>query len=111
VILNLLFNAFDAIEGTPNAFVEITSALTLKDTIEISVKDSGNGIPTDIAKKIMQPFFTTKEIGKGTGLGLSVSMGIMESHHGKLMLDQECQNTRFILKLPSRQPKSILKPK
>jgi PAS domain S-box-containing protein len=102
VILNLLNNAFDAVADKPDAFVKI-DVVELKDEIEISVTDSGNGIPKEIASKIMQPFFTTKEIGKGMGLGLSISVGIVKAHHGQLYLDQTSNNTRFVIKLPKRQ--------
>ena len=57
-------------------------------------------------EKIMQPFFTTKEIGKGTGLGLSVSKGIIENHQGTLSLDATCPNTRFVIELPFKQKSS-----
>jgi two-component system sensor histidine kinase DctS len=68
--------------------------------VEIAVTDSGMGIPKQIQAKIMQPFFTTKDIGKGTGLGLSISNGIMETHQGKLHLDDAPPNTKFVILLP-----------
>ncbi|MDR3559291.1 MAG: ATP-binding protein, partial [Candidatus Pacebacteria bacterium] len=46
------------------------------------------------------PFFTTKEIGKGTGLGLSISLGIIEAHGGTIAVDENCENTRFVIRLP-----------
>ena len=52
-------------------------------TVKVSIKDSGKGIPEKVRKKIFEPFYTTKEIGKGTGLGLSISYGIIEKHNGK----------------------------
>ena len=55
------------------------------------------------AKKMMQPFFTTKEIGKGTGLGLSIAKGLIEDHKGTLIYDEACANTRFIIQLPLEQ--------
>jgi C4-dicarboxylate-specific signal transduction histidine kinase len=67
---------------------------------EISVTDSGPGIPKDVARKIMSPFFTTKPPGKGTGLGLSISSNIMTDHGGSLALDSNSPNTRFVLTLP-----------
>lgn len=65
--------------------------------------DSGLGIPKHIAEKMMQPFFTTKEVGKGTGLGLSISLGIMEIHKGKLFIDSSLPNTAFVFDLPIKQ--------
>jgi PAS domain S-box-containing protein len=99
IILNLLNNAFDAIRDLEEKWVDL-SAKEFTDYIELSVTDAGHGIPSEIAEKIMHPFFTTKEAGKGTGLGLSISKGMAESHGGSLTLDKDCKNTRFELRLP-----------
>jgi C4-dicarboxylate-specific signal transduction histidine kinase len=72
VLLNLLGNAFDAIQGLSEKWVRI-EACEHGNCIEISVTDCGNGIPEPLREKIMEPFFTTKDVGKGTGLGLSIS--------------------------------------
>ena len=56
---------------------------------EISVTDSGKGIPENMRGKIVEPFYTTKPSGKGTGLGLSISKRILEDHGGKLDLDED----------------------
>lgn len=93
VILNLLSNAFDAIENLEERWVEIKVDTT--NGVVISVTDSGKGIPVEIAEKLMQPFFTTKEVGRGTGLGLSISKGIIDAHGGKFVLNRSCPNTRF----------------
>lgn len=53
----------------------------------------------------MNPFFTTKNAGKGTGLGLSISSQIIEAHKGRLYLDTENFNTKFIIELPRFQSK------
>jgi PAS domain S-box-containing protein len=102
VILNLLNNAFDANLKKENSWVKLC-ALEKEDRIIITVEDSGNGIPPEIRDKIMQPFFTTKEVGKGTGLGLSLSRGLVESHNGIIKLDSEASHTKFIVDLPKRQ--------
>jgi len=68
--------------------------------VNILVTDSGLGISAEIVDKMMNPFFTTKEIGKGTGLGLSISKGIIEEHGGKLIYNSDSPNTQFIVKLP-----------
>lgn len=99
VLLNLMNNAFDAVVDLDQKWVKI-EASEKENMIEISVTDSGGGIALDIQEKMMQPFFTTKEIGKGTGLGLSISKGIVDAHNGKLFLDRDCKNTKFILLLP-----------
>ena len=69
--------------------------------------DSGKGIGPNVATKMMQPFYTTKEVGKGTGLGLSISKRIVEEHHGLLTYDKSSSNTRFVLQLPIKQPIAI----
>jgi len=102
VILSLVNNAFDAIEDQKDKWIKV-EVLEKPDAVEVSVTDSGSGISNDLIEKIMQPFFTTKEIGKGTGLGLSISRGIVESHHGELYVDQTSPNTRFVAVFPKKQ--------
>jgi C4-dicarboxylate-specific signal transduction histidine kinase len=102
VLLNLLNNAFDAVCDLPKPWVQV-EANAVGNHVEISVTDSGSGIPAEIRNRIMQPFFTTKEAGKGTGLGLSISHGIASEHGGKLYIDEQSPHTRFVLVLPSRQ--------
>jgi PAS domain S-box-containing protein len=102
VLLNLLNNSLDALALQTEKWVSI-QILDRDSNIELQVTDSGPGIPTEIADKIMQPFFTTKELGRGTGLGLSISKGIVETHHGFLRLDTSCPNTRFVISLPKLQ--------
>lgn len=100
VVLNLLNNAFDAIDSLTEKWVEVKVAVN-KGKIQISVTDSGKGIPPEIAAKMVEPFYTTKAVGKGTGLGLSISSGICQQHGGELKYDSSCPNTRFIIELPS----------
>lgn len=102
VLLNLLNNSHDAVRNLSQRWVRIEHELR-GDDLRIAVVDSGQGIPADIRAKVMQPFFTTKEVGMGTGLGLSISRGIISSHHGNLYLDETSSNTRFVLQLPLRQ--------
>lgn len=99
VILNFLSNAYDAVSELNEKWVEL-KLVQDADAIKFIVTDSGRGIPDDVVKKMMQPFFTTKEVGKGTGLGLSISQGIMASHSGSIIYDKSCANTRFILVFP-----------
>ena len=73
----------------------------MKQYIEISVADNGNGIPDKIVDKIFQPFFTTKPTGEGTGLGLSLSYDIVTAHGGELKVKtKEGEGTEFIISLP-----------
>lgn len=99
VVLNLLGNSYDAIINLAEKWIKVELQKN-ENFIELSVTDSGLGIPEEVAKKIMQPFFTTKEVGQGTGLGLSISKGIIESHRGQFWYDSESRNTRFVIRLP-----------
>ncbi|OFZ18698.1 MAG: hypothetical protein A2X94_14425 [Bdellovibrionales bacterium GWB1_55_8] len=99
VLINLLNNAHDAVEGRDEKLVRVEAAIA-GNNVEISVTDSGPGISAELREKIMQPFFTTKPAGKGTGLGLSISRSIMLSHNGEILLDTRSYRTRFVLRLP-----------
>lgn len=99
VILNLLNNSFDAIEFLPDKWIEV-SCHEKDGKIQLFFKDSGRGIPKEIAERIMEPFFSTKDIGKGTGLGLALAKGIVEKHGGSLRYLPDCQHTTFLLEMP-----------
>jgi C4-dicarboxylate-specific signal transduction histidine kinase len=101
--MNLLNNAEEAVENLPERWI----AVDIQDTgerIRLLVTDSGAGIPPEVGARLMEPFFTTKEVGRGTGLGLPISKTIVESHNGNIHLNTECANTQFIVELPKRQP-------
>ncbi len=100
VVMNLINNAMDAVEVLPEKYI-LVSAKKQGPNVELSVTDSGHGINPAIAEKIMNPFFTTKEIGRGTGLGLSISKGIIEAHGGRFYYDEKNANTRFVIELPA----------
>ncbi|MBN8539816.1 MAG: PAS domain-containing protein [Deltaproteobacteria bacterium] len=99
VLLNLINNAHDAVIALAERWVRIDVTRAGK-MVRITVTDSGKGIPAEIAAKIMNPFFTTKEVGQGTGLGLSISKGIAEDHGGTLKYDFSSENTRFVFEVP-----------
>jgi len=102
VLVNLLNNAFDAVQDYETKWLSIETR-DLGHAVDIRIIDSGTGIPEDVAKMMFQTFYTTKGVGKGTGLGLSISRGIMESHRGVLKLDRECPNTCFVVGIPKQQ--------
>lgn len=102
VLLNLLNNSYDAVKNLEKKWIRIEVS-DKGQNIEVSITDSGTGIPKDIQEKLMQPFFTTKEVGSGTGLGLSISNGILVSHQGKIFVDNNCPNTKFTIVLPKIQ--------
>ena len=101
VFVNLLGNSMDALLELPEQdhWVKIETELA-GPMVRIRVTDGGHGIPEDVAAKIMDPFFTTKEVGKGTGLGLSISIGIVKEHGGNLILERGYPNTSFVIELP-----------
>jgi two-component system NtrC family sensor kinase len=81
VLLNLLFNASDAMRGSGEIVVVAASRAG---QVEVSVRDQGPGIDDDALLRIFDPFFTTKEVGKGTGLGLFVCHTIMHRYEGRI---------------------------
>ena len=111
VILNLLSNARFALNerypGTDDdKKIEISCYPFIKEAgtpvIQITITDSGTGIPQGILKRLFDPFFTTKPSGKGTGLGLSISYGIIRDHGGSIKVDSIMhQYTKMIIELPT----------
>jgi PAS domain S-box-containing protein len=102
VLMNLLSNAHDAVETLSDRWIDV-SVTESEQCVCITVTDSGTGIPQAIREQMLQPFFTTKEVGKGTGLGLSICKGIIDDHHGRLEYDTDSRHTRFVVELPKRQ--------
>ena len=99
ILLNLINNAFDAVKDRDQKWIRLEVS-TADNNVHIAVIDSGTGIPEEVAKKIMQPFFTTKIVNKGTGLGLSISNTLAIEHGGHLKLCPGTANTTFVLTLP-----------
>ena len=105
VITNLVINAKHAMESHDGErHLKLTSSFrpTTGDVV-IKVKDNGPGIPEEIRNRIFEPFFTTKATGKGTGIGLALCHRIIETHGGRIKLDDACkEGTAFVIKLPCR---------
>ncbi|MCJ2109186.1 ATP-binding protein [Methylobacterium sp. E-041] len=114
-VLNLVVNARDAMEGSGrNARIALTSRNVRLDTasvadrgvppgdyVEISVSDTGSGIPPETLARVFEPFFTTKEVGKGTGLGLSQVYGFTRSAGGYVDIDSTLgAGTTFRIRIP-----------
>ncbi|OGQ98538.1 MAG: hypothetical protein A2521_13600 [Deltaproteobacteria bacterium RIFOXYD12_FULL_57_12] len=99
VFMNLLVNAAQAIEKQGEIIVR-----TWCDNgfINISVADTGSGIPAEHLTRIFEPFFTTKAVGKGTGLGLSIAYDIVtKKHHGEITATSEVgRGTTFVVRIP-----------
>ncbi len=105
VLINLINNACDAVETLNMKWIEI-DIKEKEEHIEISVIDSGAGIPQSYRSNLFDQFFTTKEVGKGTGLGLGISRTLIMEHGGTLTLDETSLNTRFVILLPKNKSKS-----
>lgn len=108
VLMNILSNAAQAISGPGHIWISTHSLKdpkTREGLVEISVQDSGQGIPPENVGKIFDPFFTTKGVGSGTGLGLSISYGIIHNHGGDIQLKSEVGvGTVFLITLPVHPP-------
>ena len=99
MVLNLLLNAVQAIDGGGTVRVVLASK---KDKALISVADSGRGIAPEHLPFIFRPFYTTK--GNGTGLGLSLARRTVEDHRGRIEVESEVdRGTEFLVTLPVRQ--------
>lgn len=108
VLMNILSNAAHAIVGNGHIWISTHASKdpkTKEGRIEISIQDSGQGIPNENLEKIFDPFFTTKGVGSGTGLGLSISYGIVHTHGGEIQVRSEVGvGTVFLIVLPVHPP-------
>jgi PAS domain S-box-containing protein len=107
VIMNLLQNAFDAVNGIAGDKCIAIEVASEENQFLLSVLDNGPGVPADLRHRIMEPFFTTKAVGRGTGLGLSISRSIAQSHGGDLRLVERPGQTCFSLMLPISEENQI----
>jgi signal transduction histidine kinase len=116
VVLNLIVNAAhaigDVVKGNPPGVdtkgkIRVATRV-LDDMVEISIADSGKGIPPDVRSRIFDPFFTTKEVGKGTGQGLAIARTVVvEKHKGTLHFETEMgRGTTFYIRLPVNEAAS-----
>jgi PAS domain S-box-containing protein len=106
VLMNLVLNAVQAMKegGELTIRTSVVEGVCL-----IEVCDTGSGIPQAFLPRIFDPFFTTKSEGEGTGLGLSVSLGIVERHGGKILVESEVgKGTTFTLCLPVSRERSLM---
>jgi hypothetical protein len=114
VILNICVNARDAMQAGGELSISTRNMNTDEDGgeacygiepgeyVEITISDTGSGIPPDVMDKIFDPFFTTKEQDKGTGLGLSTAYGIIKEHGGHIHAESEIgRGSRFIIYMPA----------
>ncbi|MDH0612652.1 MULTISPECIES: sensor histidine kinase [unclassified Agrobacterium] len=101
VLVNIISNAADAVEGREDRRITL-QAVQRGQTVSISVRDRGAGVPPAIAERIFDPFFTTKGVGRGLGLGLSISYNIIKDFGGQLRVrNHEGGGAEFEIELPA----------
>ena len=114
VVVNLISNAHQAMQAmaTPRRLTISTAADATRRRVQLTVADTGPGIPHELQQRIFEPFFTTKPPGLGTGLGLSLCQGIVESHGGTIHVESAPgQGAVFRIELPVEDaPMAVLAP-
>ena len=118
-ILNLSLNARDAMPNGGLLIIETSNrhvdknyvrqhpSVSIGDYVRVSISDNGIGMNEEVAKKIYDPFFTTKEFGKGSGLGLSMVFGFVQRSGGHIQLySEEGKGTSFSIYLPRAKNKT-----
>jgi len=99
VFLNLCLNSIDAMPG--GGTIAFRAGIPTADWVEVSVEDDGAGMDAEVLAHVMEPFYTTKEVGKGTGLGLSMTYGVVKAHGGTIDIASEPgQGTTVKLRFP-----------
>jgi len=100
VIINMVLNATDAMDGVAHPTLKVTTALEGGQVL-LAIADNGVGMVPEIRHRIFEPFFTTKPVGKGTGLGLSISYSLVRKHEGHIeVTSTPNQGTTFLIYLP-----------
>jgi two-component system NtrC family sensor kinase len=116
-LVNIAVNARDAMPDGGAFTVSARNVPTgrgrpgrpIGDHVELSLADSGSGIPPDVVKKIFDPFFTTKAVGKGTGLGLSQVYGFANQSGGTVSVESEVgHGTTITLHLPRSKAAAVV---
>ena len=101
LLLNLILNAFHAMEETGMLVIDTSFD---EQYVNLSVTDSGRGIPENIREKIFEPFFTTKDSSKGTGLGLAIAAQVVEDHAGTIQVTSKPgEGTTFTVRIPRQE--------
>ncbi|WP_458217466.1 sensor histidine kinase [Paracidovorax citrulli] len=100
VMVNLLANALDAVEGQPSPRLQVR-AIAGEGMVRCTVRDNGPGLPAEASARLFEPFFTTKAPGQGLGLGLPLSAGILAEQGGTLLASNHPDGgAAFTLVLP-----------
>src|ERR1700734_3643955 len=110
VFLNIINNAYDAVQETRRAGKIRIATSHQNGQVEVSFRDNGPGISK--MDRIFDPFFTTKEVGKGTGLGLSICYGIIRAHNGEIVARNNTDGfgSTFVVRLPIAETGAISHP-
>ena len=104
VMINLIFNALDAMEHTPEKRLRL-SVQAVNGEVCFRVADTGHGIKPENLNRIFNPFFTTKASDRGSGLGLSVCLNVVKSHNGDISVESTPgAGTEFKVTLPRATP-------
>jgi two-component system C4-dicarboxylate transport sensor histidine kinase DctB len=104
VLVNLLRNGMDAMEGAPVRRIAIETVALPGDQVRLSVRDHGPGLSPDVQDHLFEPFFTTKPSGKGLGLGLALSKAIVGEMGGAIEAVNAAPGARFDLILQAATP-------
>jgi two-component system C4-dicarboxylate transport sensor histidine kinase DctB len=100
VLINLLRNALDAVDNAEQKTVSLVLDCEAGEAV-IRIRDSGPGIPAQVALHLFEPFFTTKPSGKGLGLGLAISSSIVQAMSGRLTANNHSGGgAEFVLRIP-----------
>lgn len=107
VIMNLFSNAKDALADFSKKRINI-NIKCIKDNVVVQVQDNGHGIPDNIKSKILDPFFTTKDVNKGTGIGLSLANTFIQEMDGKLTIESQVgKGSTFTISFPVKETREI----
>jgi two-component system sensor kinase FixL len=100
VVINLVRNSIEAMLAVATRELNVETKLGEKGFVEVSVSDTGPGLPEEVASRLFQPFVTTKE--KGMGVGLSICQSIIEAHNGRIWAaPNDRRGVTFRFRLPS----------
>ncbi|MDT8273799.1 MAG: ATP-binding protein, partial [Desulfomonilia bacterium] len=102
VLVNFINNSIDAIDENQGT-IWVRSSLK-DDHVQVSIEDTGPGIPDEIMARVFDPFFTTKPKEKGTGLGLSICYGIISDHRGEAFLENTGTGSIATFRIPLAIP-------
>jgi len=102
VVINLVRNAVEAMQSVERRELTITTSADQENGVEVTISDTGPGLPPEVAARIFHPFVTTKE--KGMGIGLSICQSIIEAHGGRIWATpNETGGVAFHFRLPATQ--------